>query len=151
MITITDDAMARMHSRLGPMPAPGLYQAPTASAMWDGAVLHLTASGVQPSADITAAWPRYARLFQPRRSIQPSIAALLADYASATAPFPPALVASQSTFQARLTICRACILWTETARQNRGSCASVHAPCACRRPWQTSDTCPEAKWPSNEP
>lgn len=149
MIDSTNDVLAAMFHRRGVMPEPGTYNAPCATAVWDGRVLQLTGTGV-PLDDLTAAqWPQFAQFLTTRRPLgPPTVAALVADYSTATDVLPG--VAPQNVFTARLAACRACTLWDEAARSGCGSCASVSAACSCRRQWQASDTCPEGKWPSNE-
>lgn len=145
MTPVTDDQMARLIRQRSAWPA-GEYQSPAMRAKWDGRVLVLLPTGEPLNAALQRAAPQLARAATglPATPPMPTIAALLTGYAAATADQPA--VAPEAVFRARLATCRACDLWTETAREGRGSCASIRARCANRLPWHAPDTCPEARW-----
>ena len=150
MTPISDADMARLYVR-SVLLAPGEYVSPCATAQWDGRVLHLQATGVDLDAATAARWPRFAAFLAHAKATMaqtgtllpdPTLAALEADYGTATAPMAPRFaVLPEAEFKARLNSgCRACELWTEDARGGRGSCASVRCNCAARQIWRADET-----------
>ena len=145
-MNLTNDELARLYHRKLKLPS-GHYNAPCADVTWDGRFLHMHGTGVALDAVTAAQWPEFAQLLSaPVFAGEPAITALVDDYAAATSGRQGAV--SESVFTARLAACRDCLLWDEAARNGQGSCASIHAACACRRLWMAAETCPEAKWPA---
>lgn len=152
---ITDVDLARLwlHSW---KPEPGEYTAPAATVLWDGTALHCqpTGTALDPAAALLCpalarALGLAARATTPQ-PVEPTIAALVADYGAATAPLRSSAVsiASEAVFLGRLqTGCRKCLLWAEADREGRGRCQSVRCHCSRRLLWLASETCPEGHWP----
>lgn len=153
MITITDLQLADLYDGRW-RPVAGDYKAPAALARWDGVTLTLEATGAALKPETAAHSPRLARILalvsQPHAApAHPAIAALEADYGSATAPLAvlwPVIL--QDAFSQRLAKCRACSMWDESGRKGRGLCNSMRCHCAHMPLWLASKSCPEGLWGS---
>ena len=155
---ITDLDLARAWLLLW-QPEPGqTYSAPAASLAleYGTPVYRPTGAPLDPAAAVFA--PVLADALQRHRKAvaaspsstpaEPTLAALVADYAAATAPLQGTAgnVVPAGTFSARLAACRQCALWDEAGRQGKGRCQSVRCQCAKRLLWLSAETCPEHHW-----
>lgn len=152
MTRCSDEDVARLWLRQW-LPAVGLYAAPAAVVQWDGATPRLTPTGQPLSAEAALIAPALARSLAITRQAEeaalvwPTIACLLADYATATASLRQATkVAPVSLFSGRLSSCRRCVLWCEGGHSGRGRCDSVGASCSRRPLWRAAEACPESLW-----
>jgi len=154
MSAITDLQLARMLLRQW-KPAPGTYTAPAAVVTWDGAQASFELTGAAPDPAAVVLYPGLGRpLAQaigapPQRPTGPTISALVANYAAATAPLQSAAgsVALEARFLSRLNAgCRKCPHWKEADLAGRGRCDSVFCHCTQRLLWLADEVCPEHKW-----
>lgn len=146
---MTNDELARLFHRIGPMPQPGQYSAPWAAVIWDGFTLVMQPTGTPLDAETAAAWPLFARHCSMQElATEPTIERLVADYA-ATLAGREAL--PQADFLEHLAACRACDWWNEAGRSGCGACDCVSCPCTRRLLWWTGETCPKGRWGLKQP
>lgn len=147
MSTLTDTELALLWLRRITV-EPGPFTAPAAVGEWTGRQLRLHPTGTPLAAEAAALAPGLAEALQARSSVPatPVHEPRIADLEHA---WPAGLIAplvSREAFTARLTACRACPLWSESAREGRGRCDSVRCRCSRRLLWLPAESCPEGRW-----
>jgi len=152
-MSISDVQLARL--MLGQWrPAPGTYTAPCGIAEWDGHTATCRLNGTAPDPAAMLLYPAlqlhqvHAAGSPPSAPTEPTIAALVANYSAATAPFAASSI-PESAFTVRLHQgCRLCEWWKEQDRNGCGRCDSPACACTKRLLWLISETCPAKKWPA---
>ena len=153
-MSITDVQLAQLRLRLW-LPEPGEYHAPAAVVTWDGQVLICQPTGAPLDPAAAVLCPALARsLAGPARTLlsapaEPTINALVDDYAGVTAPLQSEArsVVPEGQFLTRLNDgCRQCGSWKEADREGRGRCDTVFCRCTKRLLWLADEVCPAGKW-----